>query len=135
MRVDNSTGKGTSSMDKFSNEVHKVHMEPGGKLLYSLRIKTQFPNPPYYYYENCFQPASLASLLFINFQCRFNLVVGSLLSPLDLCNTPSSSSSSSLLGKCNAAKPSGSRETPTKKHRCKSVLPLTIHMYKTYTTQ
>jgi hypothetical protein len=38
-----------------------------------------------------FQPASLASLLFINFQFRFNLVVGSLLSPLDLCNTPSSS--------------------------------------------
>ena len=36
-----------------------------------------------------FQPASLASLLFINFQFRFNLVVGSLLSPLDLRNTPS----------------------------------------------
>jgi len=28
-----------------------------------------------------FQPASLASLLFINFQFRFNLVVGSWLSP------------------------------------------------------
>jgi len=42
MRVDNSTGKGTSSMDKFSSKVHRVHMELGGKLLYSLRIKTQF---------------------------------------------------------------------------------------------
>ena len=27
---------------KFSCKVHKVHMELGGKLLYSLRIKTQF---------------------------------------------------------------------------------------------
>jgi hypothetical protein len=42
MRVDNSTGKGTSSMDKFSSKVHRVHMELGGKLLNSLRIKTQF---------------------------------------------------------------------------------------------
>ena len=42
MRVDDSTGKGTSGMDKFSSEVHRVHMELGGKLLYSLRIKTQF---------------------------------------------------------------------------------------------
>ena len=46
MRVDNSTGKGpsskTSGMDKFSSEVHRVHMELGGKLLNSLRIKTQF---------------------------------------------------------------------------------------------
>jgi hypothetical protein len=42
MRVDNSTGKGTSGMDKFSSKVHRVHMELGGKLLYSLRIKTQF---------------------------------------------------------------------------------------------
>jgi hypothetical protein len=41
MRVDNSTGKGTSSMDKFSSKVHKVHMELGGKLLNSLRIETQ----------------------------------------------------------------------------------------------
>ena len=33
MRVDNSTGKGTSGMDKFSSEVHRValHMELGGK--------------------------------------------------------------------------------------------------------
>ena len=29
-------------MDKFSSEVHRVHMELGGKLLDSLRIKTQF---------------------------------------------------------------------------------------------
>ena len=29
-------------MDKFSSEVHRVHMELGGKLLISLRIKTQF---------------------------------------------------------------------------------------------
>ena len=42
MRVDNSTGKTTSDMDKFSSEVHRVHMELGGKLLNSLRIKTQF---------------------------------------------------------------------------------------------
>jgi hypothetical protein len=42
MRVDNSIGKGTSSMDKFSSKVHRVHMELGGKLLNSLRIKTQF---------------------------------------------------------------------------------------------
>ena len=28
-------------MDKFSSKVHRVHMELGGKLLYSLRIKTQ----------------------------------------------------------------------------------------------
>jgi hypothetical protein len=42
MRVDNSTGKGTSGMDKLSSKVHRVHMELGGKLLISLRIKTQF---------------------------------------------------------------------------------------------
>jgi hypothetical protein len=42
MRVDNSTGEGTSGMDKFSSKVHRVHMELGGKLFYSLRIKTQF---------------------------------------------------------------------------------------------
>ena len=42
MRVDNSTGKGTSGMDKFSSKVQRVHMELGGKLLNSLRIETQF---------------------------------------------------------------------------------------------
>jgi hypothetical protein len=42
MRVDNSTGKGMSGMDKFSSKVHRVHMELGGKLLDSLRIETQF---------------------------------------------------------------------------------------------
>ena len=42
MRVDNSTGKGTSGMDKFSSKVLRVHMELGGKLLSSLRIETQF---------------------------------------------------------------------------------------------
>jgi predicted transcriptional regulator len=42
MKVDNSTGKGTSGKDKLSSEVHKVHMELGGKLLNFLRIKTQF---------------------------------------------------------------------------------------------
>ena len=41
MRVDNSTEKGTSGMDKFSSKIHRVHMELGGKLLNSLRIKTQ----------------------------------------------------------------------------------------------
>ena len=29
-------------MDKFSSKVHRVHMELGGRLLYSLKIKTQF---------------------------------------------------------------------------------------------
>jgi len=29
-------------MDKFSSKVHRVHMELGGKLPNSLRIKTQF---------------------------------------------------------------------------------------------
>ena len=29
-------------MDKFNSEVHRVQMELGGKLLTSLRIKTQF---------------------------------------------------------------------------------------------
>jgi len=42
MRVDNSTGKGTSGMGMFSSKFHRVHMELGGKLLKSLRIKTQF---------------------------------------------------------------------------------------------
>ena len=42
MRVDNRTGKGTSGMDNFSSKVHRVHMELGGKLLYSLRVKAQF---------------------------------------------------------------------------------------------
>ena len=41
MRVDNSTGKGMSGMDRFSSEVHRVHMELGGKLN-SLRSNTQF---------------------------------------------------------------------------------------------
>ena len=40
--IDNSTGKGTSVMDKFSSKVHREHMELEGKLLNSLRIKTQF---------------------------------------------------------------------------------------------
>ena len=31
-----------SGMDKFSSKVHRVYMELGGKLLHSLRIKTQF---------------------------------------------------------------------------------------------
>jgi hypothetical protein len=42
MRADNSTGKGMSGMDKVSSQVHRVHMELGGKLLNSLRIKFQF---------------------------------------------------------------------------------------------
>jgi hypothetical protein len=29
-------------MDKYSSKVHRVHMELGGKLLYSSKIKTQF---------------------------------------------------------------------------------------------
>jgi hypothetical protein len=42
MRVDNSTGKGTSGKDNFSSKVHRVHTELGGKLLNSLIIETQF---------------------------------------------------------------------------------------------
>jgi hypothetical protein len=45
MRVDNSTGKGTSSTDKLSSEIYRVHMKLGGfnpKLLKNLRNKTQF---------------------------------------------------------------------------------------------
>ena len=44
MRVDSSTGKGTSGMDKFSSKVHImiVHMELGGNLFHPLRIKTLF---------------------------------------------------------------------------------------------
>jgi len=42
MRADNSTGKGTSGMDKISSKVHRVHMELGGKLLNSLKIETKF---------------------------------------------------------------------------------------------
>ena len=42
MRIDNSTGKGTSGMDKFSSKIYRVHMELGGKFLNSLRIETQF---------------------------------------------------------------------------------------------
>jgi len=42
MTVDNSTGKGTSGMDKFSSKVHRVHMELGGTLRNSLKIETQF---------------------------------------------------------------------------------------------
>ena len=42
LRVDNSTEKGTSGMNRFSSKVHRVHMELGGKLLKSLRIETQF---------------------------------------------------------------------------------------------
>ena len=37
-----STGKGTSGIDKFSSKVHRVHMELGGDLFNSLRIKIQF---------------------------------------------------------------------------------------------
>ena len=44
MRVDNSTGKATSGIDKFSSKVHKVHMKLRGKFLKSLIIKTQFIN-------------------------------------------------------------------------------------------
>ena len=42
MRVDNSTGKGTFGMNKFSSKVYGVHMELGGRLLNSSRIETQF---------------------------------------------------------------------------------------------
>ena len=42
MRDYNSTGKGTSGMDKCSSKLHRVHMKLGGKLFYSLSIKTQF---------------------------------------------------------------------------------------------
>ena len=41
MRVDKRTGKGTSGMDKFSSNIHGVHMGLGG-ILNSFKIKTQF---------------------------------------------------------------------------------------------
>ena len=41
MRIDDSTGKGTSGMDKFSSKVHRVRMELEGKLLNFLRIEIQ----------------------------------------------------------------------------------------------
>jgi hypothetical protein len=41
MRVDNSTGKGTSGMDKFGSVIDRMNMELGSKFLNSLRIKTQ----------------------------------------------------------------------------------------------
>ena len=41
MKVNNSTRKGTSGMDKVCSKFHRVHMEFGGKLLNSLRVKTQ----------------------------------------------------------------------------------------------
>ena len=46
MRVDNSTGKGTSGTGKFSSKVYRVNMELGGELLNSLRIETQFFERP-----------------------------------------------------------------------------------------
>jgi len=36
------TWKGHVSMDKLSSEVHRVHMELGGKLLNPSKIETQF---------------------------------------------------------------------------------------------
>ena len=43
MSSDNRTGKGTSSsVDKFSSVVDRVHMELRGKLLNSSRIEAQF---------------------------------------------------------------------------------------------
>ena len=42
MRVDINAGKGTSGMDKFGSVIDIMNMELGGKLLNSLRIKTQF---------------------------------------------------------------------------------------------
>jgi len=41
MRVNNSTGKGTSGMDKFSNVIDRMNMKLGSKFLNSLIIKTQ----------------------------------------------------------------------------------------------
>ena len=41
MRVDNSTGKGTSGMDKFGSIHYRMNMKLGGKHLKSLKIKTQ----------------------------------------------------------------------------------------------
>jgi hypothetical protein len=41
MRVDNSTGKGTSGMDKFGSVIDRMNMMFGKKFLSSLRVKTQ----------------------------------------------------------------------------------------------
>ena len=40
MTVDNSTGEGTSGMDKFCSVVDRMDMKLGSKFLNSLRIKT-----------------------------------------------------------------------------------------------
>jgi len=45
MRIHNSTGKGTSGMDKFSSKVHRLHMELGGKLLNSENCRWCRPHP------------------------------------------------------------------------------------------
>jgi hypothetical protein len=42
MRIDNSTGKGTSSMDKFGSVIDRMNMKLGSMFLNFLRIKTQF---------------------------------------------------------------------------------------------
>ena len=52
MRVDNSTGKGTSGMDKFSSKVHRLHKELGGKLLNSLRIENSIRNQEH---QSCYK--------------------------------------------------------------------------------
>jgi hypothetical protein len=41
MRVYNSAGKGSSSMDKFGSEIDRMNMKLGSKFLKTLRIKTQ----------------------------------------------------------------------------------------------
>jgi len=41
MRVDNSTGKCTSGMDKFGSVVDRMYMKLGSRLLSSMRVKTQ----------------------------------------------------------------------------------------------
>jgi hypothetical protein len=41
MRIDNSTGKGTSSMDRFGSVIDRMNMKLGSKFLNSLRIKTR----------------------------------------------------------------------------------------------
>jgi hypothetical protein len=41
MRVDISSGKGTSGMDEFGSGIYRMDMKLGSKLLNALRVKTQ----------------------------------------------------------------------------------------------
>jgi len=85
MRVDNSTGKGTSSMDKFSSKVHRVHMELGGKLLYSLSVVDGATHTQKDDVESNGDSLESVAEIFVLFLCGVQLVLRSgVLTILDL---------------------------------------------------